>query len=45
MDRSGTIKELTERRSVRAYEDKAIAKEVKEVIIQAAMEAPTAGNQ
>ena len=45
MDSSGTIKELTERRSVRAYEDKAIAKEVKEVIIQAAMEAPTAGNQ
>ncbi len=40
-----TIKELTERRSVRVYCDQPIAAEAKETIIQAAMEAPTAGNQ
>ena len=45
METSNTIKELTERRSVRVYEDRAITTEQKEAIIQAAMEAPTAGNQ
>lgn len=40
-----TIEELMERKSVRAFTDQPIAREVKETIIQAAMEAPTAGNQ
>ena len=40
-----TIKELTERKSVRAYTDEPVDPQKKSVIIQAAMEAPTAGNQ
>lgn len=40
-----TIKELFERKSVRVYTDEPVAGEAKELIIQAAMEAPTAGNQ
>lgn len=40
-----TIKELIARKSVRVFTEKEIARELKEVIIQAAMEAPTAGNQ
>jgi nitroreductase len=38
------LKLLYNRRSVRAYEDKPVTKEVKEEIIKAAMRAPTAGN-
>lgn len=39
------IEALLGRKSVRAYEDKAIPEEVKEIILKAAMRAPTAGNQ
>ena len=40
-----TIQELTDRKSVRAFTEQPIDQETKKVIIQAAMEAPTAGNQ
>ncbi len=40
-----TIEELMERKSVRAFTDQPITAELKRTIIQAAMEAPTAGNQ
>ncbi len=40
-----TIEELIERKSVRAFTDQPITAELKRTIIQAAMEAPTAGNQ
>lgn len=40
-----TIKELLERKSVRVFTDQPIGRQEKELIIQAAMEAPTAGNQ
>lgn len=39
-----TLSVLYNRRSVRAYEEKDVPKEVKEEIIKAAMRAPTAGN-
>lgn len=39
-----TIKELWERKSVRAYEDREIEPEKKETILEAALQAPTAGN-
>jgi len=39
-----TIKELMERKSVRGYEDRAIEPEKKAAIIDAALQAPTAGN-
>jgi len=39
------IELLLSRKSVRAYEDRVIPEEVKEVIIRSAMRAPTAGNQ
>lgn len=39
------IKQLNERKSVRVFEERPIGKEEKNAIIQAAMEAPTAGNQ
>ena len=42
---NNTIKELTERKSVRVYTVQAISAEMKNSILQAAMEAPTAGNQ
>lgn len=38
-----TIKELMERKSVRVYEDRAIEAEKKSIIIEAALQAPTAG--
>ena len=41
----GTIDELRNRRSVRAYTDEPISPEDEHAIIQAAFEAPTAGNQ
>ncbi len=40
-----TIKQLMERKSVRVYTDQEIPIEEKRLILQAAMEAPTAGNQ
>lgn len=40
-----TIKELYERKSVRVFEDRRIPPECKEMILKAAAEAPTAGNQ
>ncbi|MCI9637454.1 MAG: nitroreductase [Hungatella sp.] len=40
-----TIEELMERKSVRAFTDQPITAELKRTIIQAAMEAPMAGNQ
>lgn len=40
-----TIEELMERKSVRAFTGEPVAPELKKIIIQAAMEAPTAGNQ
>lgn len=39
------LRQLTERKSVRVFEEKPISKEEKTAILQAAMEAPTAGNQ
>ncbi len=39
------IRELTERKSVRAFTDQPITAEEKQMILQSAMEAPTAGNQ
>ena len=39
-----TMKLLMERKSVRVFEDKEIAPEIKEAILAAAMRAPTAGN-
>ena len=39
------IQQLTERKSVRVFEDRPITDEEKRIILQAAMEAPTAGNQ
>lgn len=40
-----TIRELYERKSVRAFTERAISKEDKAAILRAAAEAPTAGNQ
>lgn len=40
-----TIRNLKARKSVRVFEEKAIAPELKREILQCAMEAPTAGNQ
>ena len=40
-----TLDELRERTSVRAYTDEPISPEDERAIIQAAFEAPTAGNQ
>ena len=42
---NSTIEQLLARKSVRAYEDRPIPREEKELILRAAMEAPTAGNQ
>ena len=39
------IKCLTERKSIRSYTDQEISPDCKELILRAAMEAPTAGNQ
>lgn len=41
---NNTIKELFERQSVRAYTDEEISKEDKQLIINSAINAPTAGN-
>ena len=38
------IKQLHDRKSVRVYEDRPIAPEVKQTILEAAIQAPTAGN-
>lgn len=40
-----TIRELHARKSVRAFEDRPVAPEIKRAILEAAMAAPTAGNQ
>jgi len=40
-----TIKQLLERKSVRAFEEREIAREDKQLILEAATMAPTAGNQ
>ena len=40
-----TIKQLFERKSVRVFEDREISPEDRELILRAATEAPTAGNQ
>lgn len=42
---NSTITELMERKSVRAFTDREISNEAREMILQAAMAAPTAGNQ
>ena len=39
------ITQLTERKSVRVFEEREISQDAKRLILQAAMEAPTAGNQ
>jgi len=39
---NSTLKELYERKSVRAYEEKEISEENKNLIIEAAIQAPTA---
>ncbi len=41
---NNTIQELFDRKSVRAFSDETISKEEKELIMQAALQAPTAGN-
>lgn len=41
---NNTIKELFERKSVRVFEDKVIEPEKKQLILEAAIQAPTAGN-
>ena len=41
---NNTIKELMQRQSIRAYLDKEISKEDKKMIIDAAVNAPSAGN-
>ena len=38
------LAQLRERKSVRVYEDRAVAPEVKQAILEAAIQAPTAGN-
>lgn len=43
-DYNEVLRQLTERKSVRAYEDKPIEPEKQEAILQAAIQAPTAGN-
>ena len=40
-----TLKDIYERKSVRVFEDRAIGKEEKRRILEAAIQAPTAGNQ
>ena len=40
-----TIKELYDRKSVRVFEDKKISEQDKNLILEAAVMAPTAGNQ
>lgn len=40
-----TIESQLSRKSVRAYEDRAIPEDIRELIIKSAMRAPTAGNQ
>ena len=45
MNENPVIRELFERKSVRAFSEKPIAAEERELILRAAMEAPTAGNQ
>lgn len=42
---NGVITQLIERKSVRVFEERKIEDDAKRVILQAAMEAPTAGNQ
>lgn len=42
---NNTLQELYQRKSVRVYEDKAISTEEKAAILEAAAQAPTAGNQ
>ncbi len=39
------IKSLHDRKSVRAYEDKPVPQEIKQALLEAALQAPTAGNQ
>ena len=39
-----TIRLLAERKSVRVFEDREIAPEIKDAVLAAAMRAPTAGN-
>ena len=41
---NSTIKELFERKSVRVYKDKEIEPEKKQLILESAIQAPTAGN-
>ncbi|MGM0366129.1 MAG: nitroreductase family protein [Actinomycetota bacterium] len=39
------MKEIFERRSIRKYEDKPVSRQMLEMLLKAAMAAPTAGNQ
>lgn len=41
---NSTVKELFERKSVRVYKDKEIEPEKKQLILESAIQAPTAGN-
>ena len=45
MKQNRTIEELFARKSVRAFEDKPVPEDARGLILRAAMEAPTAGNQ
>ena len=38
------LKQLYDRKSVRVYEDRPVAEEVKRTVLKAAIQAPTAGN-
>lgn len=45
MERNEVLRQLAERKSVRVFEDRPIPEEVKQAILHAACQAPTAGNQ
>lgn len=42
---NGTLQQIWDRKSVRAYEDRPVSAEDKRLILEAALQAPTAGNQ
>ena len=43
-EENAVLKQLHERRSVRAFEERAVSQDVKDAVIGAAFEAPTAGD-
>ena len=43
--KNSTLQQIRDRKSVRAYEERPISPEDKRLILEAALQAPTAGNQ